>query len=134
MTTTMIKMNINLRIKSVDYYGDMFTENVKASKKENNNYIEYNYSSKIGVCKIKLAKDKEDKDYFEMTRDGDSFARLTFNNNGEGVFKLETNGLKKKFNIKNGKINFSLKNICFSYEIFEDEEIINTLVINIIEE
>ncbi|MGL6064930.1 MAG: hypothetical protein ACRC0S_07600 [Fusobacteriaceae bacterium] len=131
-TTT--KMNIDLKIKSVDYYGDVFIENVRANKKESNEYIEYNYSSEIGVCKIRLAKDKKNSDYFEMTRNGESLARLTFNNNGQGIFKLETNGLKKEFEIRNGKIDFSLKTVCFSYEIYEEKEIINTLIISLIEE
>ncbi len=134
MMTIMIEMTINLKIKSKDDYGDIFIENVKANKKENNEYLEYNYSSEIGVCKIKLAKKRDLKDYFEMIRDGESLARLSFNNNGQGIFKLETKGLKKEFIIRNGEITLSHENTYFSYEIYEEENFINALRIKLIEE
>ncbi|MGL4403746.1 MAG: hypothetical protein ACRCTS_08555 [Fusobacteriaceae bacterium] len=129
ITTKMTTMNINLIIESSDILEEKSTERVLALKKIENNGTYYSYESGMGKCEFLIYTDS-----LKMKRTGEANLELEINPNGEGNMKYSAMGFQKDFKIKNAHINFFGRNIAFSYDIMEGNELINTLTIKIWEE
>lgn len=129
ITMDMMMTIINLLIKSKDLYNDEIIEKVIAEKKIIKDKICYSYSNDIGKCDLFTSKNK-----FEMIRKGEANINIFFDKEGYGNFILNAYGLNQNFDIKYGKIEFFEKKIKIFYSIYQLNEIINTLNIEIIEE
>lgn len=122
-------MTINLSIKSKDSYNDEILEEIIAEKQTIKDIIHYSYSNDFGKCDLFISENQ-----FEMTRKGEANVNISFDKNGDGNFVLKAYGLNQNFDIRYGKIVFFRKKIKICYTIYQLDEIINTLSIEIIEE
>lgn len=121
-------MTINLKIKSTDSYKDEILEDVVAQKKVLSESFTYFYSSEIGETELTFFGNR-----FKMERKGQTLGKLYFLENGLGNFYLEAYGLKESFKVKNGKLVYNEDKITVSYDLYKDNEIVNSLNIHIFE-
>lgn len=123
-------MNINFVIESIDLTGEVSLEKAAGSKNMAEGRIHYSYLSNMGKCDFHITS----KELY-MKRSGEADVELIFNGeSGIGTMDYSTMHLSKKFLIKNGKIEVYSGLIVFSYDIFDEEGLINSLTIKISEE
>lgn len=120
------KNMVNLEIKSIDHFQCEIVESVTAEKIQGNNHTKYTYENESGVCILEFFPET-----FAMERKGEASVKLNFLEDGDGEFYLSAYGLTQNMQIKNGKILRQDSLIIVSYELYSDEEHINSLTIEI---
>lgn len=131
MTTTKNSMmSINFIIESIDLTGEVSLEKAFGERKIENGKIHYIYNSEMGKCEFLITQEE-----LYMKRNGEADIELIFNNSsGIGTMDYSTMNFNRRFLIKNGKTEIYSGLIVFSYDIFDEEGLINSLTIKISEE
>lgn len=119
---------VNLEIKSMDHFQCEIVESVVAKKEKGDSHIKYTYENESGICILEFFPES-----FAMERKGEASVKLNFQESGEGEFQLSAYGLNQTMQIKNGKILRQERELIVSYDMYSDEEHINSLTIEIVE-
>lgn len=129
-TTTTTMTNIKLKIRSIDFTNNVIMEKVDCEKKVVDGRIEYRYSSEYGKTVLTCFGGK-----LKMVRTGEGALNIYFLENGNGKFHLDAYGLKNTLEVKEGSIQYVRDGkIIVSYKIYNGEELINSLTIELEEE
>ena len=121
---------MKLNIKSEDIYNQVYEKEFNVMSKyihlENNK--EYSYIDEYGECKIRIYDD-----FVEIFRKGEINSKQVFKLEEITTFKYITKEFSDKYNLFSKKININDKKILIEYDIMKENEIINSIKLEIIE-
>ena len=121
---------MKLNIKSEDIYNQVYEKEFNVMSKyihlENNK--EYSYIDEYGECKIRIYDD-----FVEIFRKGEINSKQVFKLEEITTFKYITKEFSDKYNLFSKKININDKKILIEYDIMKENEIINSIKLEIVE-
>ncbi len=121
---------MKLNIKSKDIYNQVYEKEFNIMSKQVNleNNKEYSYIDEYGECKIRIYDD-----FVEIFRKGEINSKQVFKLEEITTFKYITKEFSDKYNLFSKKININDKKILIEYDIMKENEIINSIKLEIIE-
>ena len=121
---------MKLKIKSKDIYNQAYEKEftVMSKKLHVENAREYNYVDEYGECIINICAD-----FVEIFRKGEINSKQVFRLEKITAFKYRTKEFSGKYSLFSKKININDKEICIEYDIIQENEIINSISLEIVE-
>ena len=117
-----------LLIKSEDLFGNKYEKSFISQKILLDNGIVYSYSDEHGESKIFLYEN-----HVEIYRKGEINTKQIFKPKEMTNFLYLTKEFKKNFFLNTNFLDISEKNIYLIYDVIDDNEVINTIKLKIIE-
>jgi uncharacterized beta-barrel protein YwiB (DUF1934 family) len=119
-----------IKIKSSDIHGQDYEREFPAIRNEvgENSRIEYIYTDEYGDCKIYAYTD-----FIEIYRKGEVNSKQVFKLEEKTIFKYVTKEFRGEYHLFSKKININGKKIYVEYDIIQENEIINSLKLEIVE-
>ena len=117
-----------LLIKSEDQFGNKYEKSFISQKILLENGIVYSYSDEHGESKIFLYKN-----HVEIYRKGEINTKQIFKPKEMTNFLYLTKEFKKNFFLNTNFLDISEKNIYLIYDVIDENEVINTIKLKIIE-
>ncbi|RUA06143.1 MAG: hypothetical protein DSY38_04870 [Fusobacteria bacterium] len=119
---------MKLRVKTTDSFGENYDKTFEATKEESNVGIKYTYSDEHAKVRIFILKDK-----IQIIRDGDIRSNKLLKENQKTSFAYKASYMSRNFEIFTKSLTIVDKKISAVYSIFEEDEILNELTLDIIE-
>ncbi len=117
---------MNIVINSSDEYGFEQKNIYEVKKKKNDNMIIYEYSDENGYNVIVFSKEQ-----LKIERKGEINSTLIINKKFKTAFYYDTLYLKKTFEVLTETAELEENGFCFSYKIYDGNELINKLKVDI---
>lgn len=117
---------INLRIESIDKFGEKTIEEVKALKIEENNSIIYRYSNDLGKCMIRISEKMID-----IIRTGQIESSQVLIEGETTDFIYKTPYFNNIFQIKTKKLEYKEKKLTIYYSIYDNNIEVNKLKVRV---
>lgn len=117
-----------LLIKSEDQFGNKYEKSFISQKILLDNGIVYSYSDEHGESKIFLYEN-----HVEIYRKGEINTKQIFKPKEMTNFLYLTKEFKKNFFLNTNFLDISEKNIYLIYDVIDENEVINTIKLKIIE-
>ena len=119
-----------IKIKSSDIHGQDYEREfpVTRNKVGEKSMIEYIYTDEYGACKIYAYTD-----FIEIYRKGEVNSKQVFKLEEKTTFKYVTKEFRGEYHLISKKININDKKIYVEYDIIQENEIINSLKLEIME-
>ena len=119
-----------IKIKSSDIHGQDHEREFPVIRNEvgENSRIEYIYTDEYGDCKIYAYTD-----FVEIYRKGEVNSKQVFKLEEKTIFKYVTKEFRGEYHLFSKKININGKKIYVEYDIIQENEIINSLKLEIVE-
>jgi hypothetical protein len=119
---------VKLRIKTSDTFGEHYDKTFDASKEEGKLGVKYTYEDEHAQVKIYILKDK-----LQIVREGDIKSTKLLKVNEKTKFTYKASYMCRSFEIFTEELSIGEKKIIATYSIYEGDNIVNQLTLDISE-